>query len=940
MSVSSSVNNQKALLFLKNFGEVNQFTIKDLPNSLESLVKPFIDKSLGNTTHVFEEFIKDKEQQEAFLQNNRSTEQQWRMIFAISKDVPQSSLEDIFRAAIQAAPASSKEDAQQIYTRLIEKPETDLSQIYIQRYTAEFLTWVQNEIYELPCDSILLLLKIWRNFDQSIDQAWKALLSLPGLSSSHRGELIVFQTKQNFMYKNHKTLQTIKLESVPALEKPNIPGSTRTSRKYLNQYVLWINALNVFLGEVALSYGFGIVGFKEDSWEYQLLYTPRETSSKILIWRAKSIFPLYQKKLKPFIEFFDEKIEPLKKAKQKISELEYLLKQIQEGIPIYGSSNVKGIEKVSEEEIKIDKTSKLISEEQIKTYLENWKETEKSLQIDLAKPIGFRDDISHIEYLMKELHDSFQVKKSRQEITEGQIALIEKNQKELIQAEYEYISSQKKVCTAPIKESDSDSEIREESSSSDSESDIAASHTLTLVKLSFTELDAFLKNGGQVNGLLSKSIDGTLKQLKTHLAKIQAPISDELNIVRKEKIKEIHTQLVIATAALELIIQAIKDQRFDQVLLGFRSCLVHCHFAIEQMLSLKLLVKNKEVTNTHDLIELAEKAQIDRLEEQREFLKDIGIHLWFCYPEDYQFFHPEESSHPKPFIFLQKLFQFYREEEKLDIAILKEAVQLCFRMYTQTIEFITESSSFPAEDPNEFLKKVEKVQEQIIWKEIEVGNFKKAFSRNKTSISRKCSQSLDLLKSVNTLENIQNFKELLLPINTIKGYLELMEISLRIPQKSHSLQEFIQVETMVNMDKLFKHLFRIVILIQTGENNHSHNLSALLQLTGNFYEKGLITEKDKFDLKELNISITHHYLHRNSNSVLKRNYKHIWDLAYRLNLLSAKDFILISKRYKISYPGLQLEKGKIFKRLDIAFKLFIKLLKPVITEIEQLNDLS
>ena len=940
MSVSSSVNNQKALLFLKNFAELNQFTIKDLPNSLDSLVKLSVDKSLRNTTHVFENVIKDKQQQEAFLQNNRSAEQQWRIVFSIYPDFRHSSLENIFSSAIRAVPGFSEEDAQQIYTCLIEKPGMDLSQIYTQHYSAEFSTWMQNEIYDLPCDSILLLLRVWRNFDQRL--RWNALLSLNSLSSSHKKKLKEFQLKQSFINKHYKALQTIRLESTFNIENLSTSTLIKSPRKSLNQYILLVKALNILLGEVADSYleksRFRILGFQRGSWEYQLLYTPKEISFKILVWRAKNIFPLYQEKLKPLIALFDNKINSFKEAKQKVTELEYILKQIQEGILIYGNSNVEGIKAVSEKKAKRDKTNKRISEQQIKTYLENWREKEKSLQIGLAKSIEFRDDISHIEYLMKELNDSFQVERSEQ-ITQDQIALIEKNQKELIQAESEYIPSQRKAYTAPaIKDSDSDGESIEEPNSSDRE---LINNISTLTKLPFAEIDTFLKEGGQVDGFLSKVIIGTLKQLKTQLfLESQGCVSDELNIIRKEKIKEIHTQLVIATAYLELIIQAVENQSSDLVLLGFRGSLIHCHFAIEQILSLMILIKKGEITNTHDLIELAGKSHIDRWEEQKEFLKDMGIHLWFCYAEDYQSFHSEESSHPKPFIFLQKLFQVHREKEKkLDIAILKEAVQLCFKMYIQALKFIIQSSSFSIKDLNEFLGKIEEIQKQTQVK-IERRGFNKVFKQDKTPISEKCGQALNLLKSVNTLENLQNFEDLLLPINTIKKYLELMRISLEIPQKSHSLQKFIQVETLANMDKLFKHLFRAIIFLQTGENNYSHNLLALLQLTRNFYQKGLITEKDKLDLKDLNISITHHYLHKNSHVILKREYKRVWNLAYRLNPLSERDLVLVSKGKKISYKDLELKAEKVFKRIDTAFKLFIKLLKPVITEIEELNNFS
>ena len=68
------------------------------------------------------------------------------------------------------------------------------------------------------------------------------------------------------------------------------------------------------------------------------------------------------------------------------------------------------------------------------------------------------------------------------------------------------------------------------------------------------------------------------------------------------------------------------------------------------------------------------------------------------------------------------------------------------------------------------------------------------------------------------------------------------------------------------------------------------------------------------------------------------DYKSVFDLAQRLNLLS-KDFTLISKRQSISYKALKTKTNGIFKKLDSAFELFIKLLEPVALEIEQLNDL-
>jgi hypothetical protein len=697
--------------------------------------------------------------------------------------------------------------------------------------------------------------------------------------------------------------------------------------------VLWTKAFDYLLREIAEAYEFGVLGFNKNSWEYQLLYTPKEISPKILIYRAKKMASSYQNKLQGLIVFFNGKIEDLKEAQEKIHQLEYLLEQIKQGNPVYSHPKAIGIKVVSKKHQKQYEKNQLISKEQIEGWLKYWQETEESLQNDLKKPIKFRQDLSSIEFLTKELSKFF-IEPKKEIITEEQIASAEKNQKELIQAEDEFISSQKK----PLKNSSAelvDTDAIEILSSSDYESNESVAFLAPALP-SFVEVDAFLKNKGQINGALSKSINGFLKQLKEQFLKMQ-DVPDELKALRKEKIHEIPTQLTIATAALELMLQAIEDQRFDHIVLGFRSGLIHCHFAIEQMLSLKVLLESHESTSTHDLIELAKKAKIARFEEQREFLKDIGIHLWFCYPKDYPYFYPEKSNQPKTFLFLQRLFHPYEAGKKLDVVMLKEAVQLFFSMYSKTIAFIIDIASTPKENLDELLHKIKEIQNQIQIKK----QTNKSFLENKMGI--KCSQALDILLEIDQLDNIKNFeKRLLLPLNTMKEYLELMKRSLEIPEKSHAhcLQEFIQVETLANMDKLFKDLFRTIILLQTEENNYTHNLSTLFQLAKGFYEKDLLTGIEEQLLQEINISITHHYLHKNSYTSLKKDYKYIFDWAEKLNLLSERDCIRISKRRSISYEILRRKKGEIVRKLDSAFDLFIKLLKPVIREMKQLNDFS
>lgn len=936
MSISNAIN-KKAFFLLKTFGELkNPFIVEDLQNPIGFLIKPFVDKSSENANLIFEKFIKDKEQQKVFLEKNTSTAEKWRLIFAMYPDFCQSSLESIFRAAIQTAPNSSEEDTQQIFTCLKENQGVDLNQIYVERYSAQFLAWMQGEVYALPSNSTLLLLKIWQNFgNQSMDETWK-MLFLSKWKLSHKQALDVFKSKHDFMIKNSVALQHIKFKEIASASEV-----TKNIAKFsLNQYVFWAKSLDDLLREIAEAYEFGVLGFNKNTWEYQLLYTPREISPKILIWRAKKISSSYQNRLQGFIEFFDEKITHFTKnqeeARKKIHDLNGLLEQIKQGHPIYSDPNVTGI-MVVEQNQKTYEENQRISKEDIESWLEEWETKETSVQRCLKRLTGFQQGVFHIEFLIKELNKSFY--EPKKEITEEQMALIEKNQRELIQAEDDFISSQKKTSKNPSIEIVDTDAIEPLSSSDDESKAVVAFHEPILLKPSFMEIDAFLKDKGQINGALSKSMDEVLKQLKEHLVKMQTTIPEELNALRREKIREIPTQLTMATAALELMIQAIEDQRFDHVVLGFRSGLIHCHFAIEQMLSLKILLENHESTNTHDLIELAKKAHIDTFEEQREFLKEIGVHLWFCYPKDYPFFYPEKNTQPNTFVLLQRLLHPYEDtaEKKLDVAMLKEAVQLFFIMYGQTIEFIREITSVPKENLDGLLHKVKEIQNQIQINK----KTNKHFLGKKTEILNKCSKALAILHEIDQLDNIKNFeKRLLLPLNTMKEYLGLMKISLEIPEKSHRhcLQEFIQVETLTNMDKLFKDLFRTIILLQTEENNYTHNLSVLFQLAKGFYEKDLLTGVDEQLLKEINISITHHYLHKSSYASLKKDYKYFFDLARKLNLLSEKDFMLVSKGRSISYGILRSKKEEIFKKLDSAFNLFIKLLQPVIREMKQLNE--
>lgn len=527
------------------------------------------------------------------------------------------------------------------------------------------------------------------------------------------------------------------------------------------------------------------------------------------------------------------------------------------------------------------------------------------------------------------------IKQQKEEPTEDQIALIEKNQRELIEEEEKANSSQEKSPSFLVS-SDIDREA-EEFLQVFPDNQLTNTALLNEPVYSLAEMDAFLESPNQVNGFLSKAINGILKQLKSHLLKIQTDLPSELKALQNKKIYEIHAQLVLATAALEQIIQAIQDQRWNHVVLGFRSTFIHCHFAVEQMLSLEILCKRGKITTTHNLSQLEEEAgiSIHKFEQKNAFLRDIAMHLWFCYPGDYRSFYPK-SDYPKPFILLERLFHPYKDTsgKNLDVELLAEALQKCFTSYCQTIEFIAQVSSSFSQDLDGFLEKIKEIQQKI---QIKIHEKSPSKHLIESSILQKCKQILHTFEKI----NIPDFEDKYLlepPLNTIKEYLQLMKLSLESSPESntHSLQKFLHMEVLANMDKLFKHLFRTIILLQTGEDNHSHNLLMLFQLVENFYAKDLLKDEDKAILKKINLKITHHYLYKDSHASLQKKYINFFDKSYKLAICSEGYSTHVGKE-DVSYQGLEKQKEMIYAELELALNLFHKLLIPLGSEFEELN---
>lgn len=350
----------------------------------------------------------------------------------------------------------------------------------------------------------------------------------------------------------------------------------------------------------------------------------------------------------------------------------------------------------------------------------------------------------------------------------------------------------------------------------------------------------------QLNGCLSQSIENYLSQAKSYLYQTMQG-------------KEVYDHVLLGASALEHMAQAIHEGRRDHVVLGFRSALIHCHFAIEQALCQIILQQTGVYVNSHNLVDLAKQLG-KNTKKSKTFLEEVRVHLWFHYPEDYRLYFAYNKNTPKAFSLLNVLFQPKIHTEKL-----QEAMHFSFEKYCQTLEFIVDLLEIPLQNASDLINKIELLQSQLS-QALHVSSFKK---HSISPFIKKLRKAEGLLNTLNGFVYIKDFEEgwLFAAFNTITGYLRLIKISLETPQEAseHSLQKFIQVETLLNMDKVFKHLFRAMSILRLGEDNHAHDIKEFFPLIEE------LQEEDRNLLKKINLKITHHYLHKCSSADVKKN---------------------------------------------------------------------
>ena len=706
-----------------------------------------------------------------------------------------------------------------------------------QIYKEQFFGWILKNS-QLPFSSILNMLHILKGFDDPSIQLDKQIWGKFLLTEKRQKQLKEFQSKYEFLM-NNKFLQSfpIELEKITIIR--DIQKSIHHQYGLFEKIFKWL--IEQLLEDVQAS------NDSQASNTGQMLKNTlknlpaRNLPKKVLAYKLKKTLPFLQAKFISLIEYIEgnkARLKELEEQQTEVAKVLVICKEKEEQIKkergehnigfnikavmdsllvLYKELTEQGVSEI-ERDARFNQQLHSTLKEQM-TTLKHVKETEayfihqkklieknaKVIQQELSTNMHLLEaDFSRIHFLINHMDTGIAKEQAR---WKGERFKLSINQfDEMLEREFvaECKVSSSKASKTPQRPLDFSDE-EEPVSLDEEEGSIAlfeqpsSSSTYTPKLYTGEQIQSYLSNKAknkQLNGVLSQSVESLLQQIQPYLHRKQG--------------KEVYDHALLGAAALEQMAQAIYENRIDHVVLGFRSSLIHCHFAVEQMLSQEIFQKTGIIADSHNLTFLANtleaKTQKPFSKEEQEFLEEVRVHLWFHYPEDYRLYFAYNNATPKAFSLLEMLSQPGINKENV-----QEAMRFAFEKYYQTLELITKLSEAPAQNSVELFKSnLSDLQKHIN----AIAVKPRKLPVIKSSLIPKIDRALEKLISLDQLIHIKDLEDgwLLAIFDSIKSYLQLMKVSLETPQKAtkHSLQKFIQVETLLNMEKLFKNLFRTV----------------------------------------------------------------------------------------------------------------------------------
>ena len=891
-------------------------------------------------------------------------------LFAMSLNkLPEDPMEISFKY-LQKAPGYDPIKGFQVPNNWEKNETVTLNQIYKE----QFFGWILKN-HQLSFSSILYMSHILKNFDNPSVQLDSQIWSFFSLTGRKQKQLEEFRSKYEFLLEN-KFFYSFPIQLEKIIITRDLHKSIYHQYGLFERFFIWL--LEELSKRAQEPNGAQMIknALENFSW--------KDLSVKVLAHRLKKMLPFLQAKFISLIELSNKQILILEKDKERFKSLQEkqvetnkvlkICKDKKEQISRQDAQvknkkkrrqhktkfNIKatvnalleGYQELAEQGFsepematRFNQNLHTILKEQMTTLghvqqAEAYFTQQKNLieqdigklQQKLSDDMFYllKEDLTCILFLLN--HIDVEVAKEQTRWKGGRLTLSinqfdERLERELI-AEFEVSSSK---ASKPLDFSDEEKAIEEEPLPSEEEfleSEPARPPATAPEPYTSEQIQSYLSNQAenkQLNGALSQSVGSLLQQIEPHLHQKQG--------------REVYDHALLGAAALEQMAQAVCDGRIGHAGLGFRSGLIHCHFAVEQILSQEIFQRTGKIANSHNLTALANELEVNPQKlfskKEQEFLEEVRVHLWFHYPEDYTGYFVHNHSTPKAFSLLKTLSHSEITKEQV-----QESMKFAFEKYCQTLELITKLSKAPAQGAIELFKSnLSDLQKHID----AIAATPRKLPIIRSRLIEKMDQISGMLISLDQLIHIKDLEDgwLLAVFDSIKSYLQLMKNSLEIPQTAikHSLQKFIQVETLLNMDRLFKNLFRIVSFLYLGEDSHMHNLNSFYSIIQNFYQEPL-SKEDRSLLKSINLSTTHHYLHKKSHADLKKAYSRFLDNARAL-LSVSEEFSVATKGGDISLESLQKameENSPIMQTMDQSLDLFRRLLGPVIAQMQKIDN--
>ncbi|MGB7127576.1 MAG: hypothetical protein WBD50_00600 [Candidatus Rhabdochlamydia sp.] len=171
-------------------------------------------------------------------QDSESVKKELQGLKLVRPNLANYSLKKVFYAALSEVTGIDQ-------SSLAKTQKIHLNQIY----TEQFLTWIQEEIKQLPSSSILLLLHVYHSFgDPSIDletSTWQELLSLKEWNSSQKKSLNQFKSKYESLNFHALKSPFIKIENTIHLVE-----ATENIEKLKGSYILWNDLVELLVNHL------------------------------------------------------------------------------------------------------------------------------------------------------------------------------------------------------------------------------------------------------------------------------------------------------------------------------------------------------------------------------------------------------------------------------------------------------------------------------------------------------------------------------------------------------------------------------------------------------------------------------------------------------------------------------------------------------------------